>query len=258
MSPWHSSVTPLVLTYNESPNISRCLARLAWAARIVVVDSGSTDDTAALVASHAGTDLHLRPFDNHTRQWNHGLDLVTTPWVLSLDADYVLTDAFITQLDTLSPAEDIDAFYAPFRYCVAGKPLRACLYPPRAVLFRKDRCRYVSDGHTQLLHVPGKSLSLTAPIDHDDRKPLTRWFWAQDRYALLEAEKLSQADPTTLRLQDKLRLKIIYAPLVTLFYTLFVRGVILDGWRGWYYAFQRTVAELMLSLRLLERKVTDE
>jgi hypothetical protein len=99
---------------------------------------------------------------------------------------------------------------------------------------------------------------LKSPIHHDDRKPLTRWFWAQDRYALLEAEKLATADPATLRLQDKLRLNVIYAPLVTLVYTLVVRGVILDGWRGWFYAFQRMAAEVMLSLRLLERKFTHE
>ena len=251
-------ITPLVLTYNESPNISRCLERLSWAGRVMVLDSGSTDDTAAFVHAYANTDLEVRPFDDHTAQWNHGVDLVTTPWVLSLDADYVLTHEFIEEIQTLSPADDIDAFHAPFRYCVAGKPLRACLYPPRAVLFRKDRCRYVSDGHTQLLSVPGKSLPLTAPINHDDRKSLTRWFWAQDRYALLEAEKLAKADAATLRLQDKLRLKIIYAPVATLFYTLLARGVIMDGWRGWFYAFQRTVAELMLSLRLLERKLSDD
>jgi hypothetical protein len=59
-------------------------------------------------------------------------------------------------------------------------------------------------------------------------------------------------------MQDKLRLKMIYAPVVTLIYTLFVRGVIFDGWRGWYYAFQRMVAEVMLSLRLLEAKLRNE
>jgi len=42
---------------------------------------------------------------------------------------------------------------------------------------------------------------------------------------------------------------------VVLLYTLFVRGVILDGWAGWYYAFQRALAETLLSLRLIEAKL---
>jgi glycosyltransferase involved in cell wall biosynthesis len=248
-------ITPLVLTYNEAPNIERCLEKLSWAKRVVVLDSASTDETAQLVRAFPNAVLIERKFDNHTAQWNHGLDHARTNWVLSLDADYLLTDEFIAMLATLKPEGDVDAFYAPFRYCVFGRPLRACLYPPRALLFRRDRCRYVADGHTQMLHVPGKSHHLTQPVHHDDRKPLSRWLVSQDHYARLEVEKLVQADPAKLRLQDKLRLKMIYAPIVTLLYTLFVRKLILDGWRGWFYAYQRTLAEIMLSLRLLERKL---
>ena len=251
-------ITPVVLTYNEAPNIRRCLEKLSWAKRVVVLDSVSSDDTAAIVREFPNAELVERRFDNHTAQWNHGVDLAQTRWVMSLDADYVLTDAFMTQLRTLQVEDEVEAFYVPFRYCVFGKPLRACLYPPRAMLFRRDRCLYVADGHTQLLHVPGKSVLLTAPVDHDDRKPLSRWLVSQDNYAKLEVVKLMAADPVTLRLQDRLRLKMIYAPIATLLYTLFARGVILDGWRGWYYAFQRTLAEILLSLRLLERKLSDE
>lgn len=251
-------ITPLVLTYNEAPNIARCLERLRWAQRVVVVDSVSNDETAPLVRGFANAELLERKFDNHTAQWNFGVDAVTTPWVLSLDADYMLTEELIAELGGLKPEDDVDAFYVPFRYCIEGKPLRACLYPPRAAVFRRDRCRYVADGHTQLLQVPGKSLSINAPINHDDRKSLSRWFVSQDKYAVLEAEKLLKADPTKLRLQDWLRLKLVFAPMVTLLYTLLVRGVILDGWRGWFYAFQRTLAEVMLSLRLLEAKLRDD
>ncbi len=248
-------ITPLVLTYNEAPNIARCLERLRWAQSVVVVDSLSTDETQELVQGFVNVKLMERKFDNHTAQWNFGADVVQTPWVLSLDADYILTDEFISELGALSPDDDVDAFFVPFRYCIAGKPLRACLYPPRAALFRKARCRYVADGHTQLLQVPGKSLPMNSPIDHDDRKPLSRWLISQDKYAILEAEKLLSADASKLRMQDKLRLKMILAPVITLLYTLLARRVILDGWRGWYYAFQRMVAEIFLSLRLLEKKL---
>ena len=248
-------ITPLVLTYNEAPNIRRCLEKLSWAQRVVVLDSISTDETVQLVRQFPNTELMVRQFDNHTAQWNHGIDQVQSPWVLSLDADYVLTDEFIALVGTLQAEDDVDAFFVPFRYCIAGKALRACLYPPRAVLFRKNRCCYVADGHTQLLDVQGKAVHLTVPIYHDDRKPLSRWLVSQDKYAILEADKLTSEDSSKLRMQDKLRLKMFLAPVVTLLYTLLVRRVILDGWRGWYYAFQRMLAEILLSLRLLEKKL---
>jgi hypothetical protein len=111
----------------------------------------------------------------------------------------------------------------------------------------------VPDGHTQILSIPGSTAHLKTRIDHDDRKPLTRWFSSQDKYAKLEANKLSGL--TQYSVQDRIRRTMILGPLVVFFYTLLVRGTILDGWRGWYYALQRTLAELFLALRLIEHKL---
>jgi glycosyltransferase involved in cell wall biosynthesis len=248
-------ITPLVLTRDEEPNIGRCLQRLQWAGRVVVLDSLSTDGTEAIALSFGNVLFARRVFDDHTSQWNHGIDLVESAWVLAMDADYVLDDGFELELEKLCLSDGVDACYASFRYVIAGRPLRGSLYPPRAVLFRKASCRYVQDGHTQLLHIPGKAETLTTPILHDDRKPLSRWLRSQDQYARLEAEKLLAADKATLRPQDKLRLSGWAAIPATLIYTLLVRGTILDGWRGWYYALQRTLAELFLALRLIEHRL---
>jgi len=252
MSP--ASITPLVLTWNEEPNLARCLAGLAWADRIIVVDSGSSDVTLAICGEFPNVEVVVRPFDNHTAQWNHGLDLVGTAWVLSLDADYIVPDSFVRELADLPDAPDLAAYYARFRYLVHGRPLRGTLYPPRAILFDRERCRYVADGHTQLLHVDGESAHLMTRVDHDDRKPLSRWFDSQIKYARLEAEKL-ESDPHTAGLPDRLRKMIWPAAPAAFFYTLFVKGVILDGWPGLFYALQRTFAELVLSLVILEKRV---
>lgn len=251
-------ITPLILTFNEAPNLRRCLMPLCWAKTVVIVDSGSTDATAAIASEFPNVRLDVRPFDDHTSQWNHGVDRVDTPWVLVLDADYVLGPEFVKELETLPSAPACDAFFASFRYLVFGKPLRSCLYPPRAVLFRKDRCRYRKDGHTQLLHVPGAGGELKSKIDHDDRKPLSRWFASQDKYAALEAEKLLSLPPHELHVQDRIRRAMLPGPWVVFFYMLLVRGTLFDGLHGWFYAFQRMVAELMLSLRLLEARLLSQ
>lgn len=248
------SITPVVLTYNEAPNLERVLARLTWARRVVVVDSGSQDETKAIAARYANVAVVERPFDNHTAQWNFGVDQVQTDWVLSLDADYVLTEELVRELGTLSLAGGPVAFFARFHYCVNGQPLRSTLYPPRAVLFHRQHCRYVPDGHTQLLQISGPVAHLSGFILHDDRKPLTRWLWAQCRYTDLEVEKLARTAFGQLRPQDRLRRLIFIAPPLVLAYTLLVRGLILEGWPGWHYALQRTLAELLLSLKLIELK----
>lgn len=246
-------ITPLVLTYNEAANIERTLAGLAWARQIVVLDSGSTDGTAALIEQFDNAKVVERPFDNHTAQWNFGLEQVQTPWVLALDADYVCPPSLVEELRSLGP--DHDAYAAGFRYCIDGRPLRGTLYPARVVLFRADRFRYVADGHTQTLQVAGDVGKLSSVLLHDDRKPLARWLADQSRYAELEAVKLLSASASELGWKDRLRKRILWAAPATLFYCLFLKGLILDGWPGIYYTLQRVYAELLLSLKLLDARI---
>ena len=92
---------------------------------------------------------------------------------------------------------------------------------------------------------------LAGKIYHDDRKPLGRWIQDQGRYARLEARHLLGKPMEQLSLQDQLRRRIFFAPPIMFLYLLFVRGLILDGWPGWFYVGQRTIAELLLSMRLL-------
>jgi len=58
----------------------------------------------------------------------------------------------------------------------------------------------------------------------------------------------------SLSVQDRLRLKIFFAAPAMFLYLFFWRGLILDGWPGWFYVAQRTLAELLLSIRLLTEK----
>ncbi len=176
-------ITPLILTFNEAPNIRRTLEMLKWAREIVVIDSFSTDDTLEILQTFSQVKVIQRKFDDHTSQWNFGLDQVSTEWVLSLDADYVLEHGFEEELASLNALLTSSAYTASFRYCINGKPLRGTLYPPRHVLFRRASCRYEQDGHTQLLKVNGSTGQLRSRILHDDRKPLSHWIQAQDRYA---------------------------------------------------------------------------
>jgi glycosyltransferase involved in cell wall biosynthesis len=248
-------ITVLILTFNEAPNLRRTLEKLAWAREILVVDSFSTDETLDIARSFPSVRVVQRKFDDHTSQWNFGIDQTGTPWVLALDADYLLAQDFAAELPDLAESIGVSAYYARFRYCVFGRPLRATLYPPRAVLFRKDQCRYVPDGHTQRLQIQGRTGFLPGTIDHDDRKSLSQWLWAQDRYASLEAAKLTTTPADQLSRQDRVRQKLIFAPLLVFMFTAFGKGLIFDGWPGWYYVFQRTLAEIILSLWLIEQKL---
>jgi glycosyltransferase involved in cell wall biosynthesis len=247
-------ITPLILTYNEAPNIDRTLQQLKWAKEIIIIDSFSTDETLEIISSYSQVKVIQHPFESFASQCNFGLSKVETDWVLSLDADYVLSQELIDEIKLISALSEIDAYIVPFKYCVYGKPLRGTLYPSRKVLYRKNKGIYENDGHAHRVTINGNIQPLEHYIYHDDRKPLSRWLWAQDRYMVIEAKKLLETPDRELSWGDRIRKQKIIAPFIILIYCLVIKGGIFDGWQGWYYAFQRTLAELLLAIHLIETK----
>ena len=224
-----------------------------------MVDSGSGDDTVRIISEFENARIVTRPFDNHAAQWNFGLSICSgRDWVLALDADYKVSSSLSEEIGRLDPPEGIVGFRVSFRYLVLGRPLSGSLYPPVVALFRRDRARYAQIGHTQRLVIDGSIADLRNRIDHDDRKPLSRWFVSQRIYAQLEADHILSRKASNIRFVDRIRLAAWPAPPLVLLYTLFIKGCILDGWPGWLYVLQRTVTEAMIAMEIVDRRMRDK
>lgn len=246
-------ITPMILTFNEEANLARCLQGLQWAEEILVIDSGSTDQTLAILAADPRVRLIHRPFDDFASQCNYGLGLVRTPWVLSLDADYRVGADWLCEVEGLQIPPALHGLACGFDYWVLGGALRRSLYPPRTVLYRRDHANYRQDGHAHRVMIDGEVSHLRSRLVHDDRKDMQRWLLSQQRYAQQEAEKLLQHEGAGLALQDRLRRTGWAAIPAVVLYTLFWRGLIWQGRRGLYYTWQRLIAECLLGLAILEK-----
>ena len=113
-----TSLTALILTWNEEENIGRTLSCLSWLDKIIIIDSGSTDKTLEIISAYPAARVFYRKFDTHANQWNYGLSLCESEWVLSLDADYILHTNFINETKQNLTKPNISAFNSRFELCV--------------------------------------------------------------------------------------------------------------------------------------------
>jgi glycosyltransferase involved in cell wall biosynthesis len=249
-------ITPVLLTYNEEANIARTLARLAWAEDVVIVDSGSTDGTLAVLGKFPKARVFHRPFDTHANQWRYAIEgtQIATDWILRLDADYQLSEALVEELARLDPDAAVSAYRIGFDYAIFSRKLLSSLYPPNTILLHKDRFSVWDKGHTEAWEVNGRIVTLNARIIHDDWKPTGQWLIGQARYMQRELDWLRVRK---VGLARWLRLRPPLMPLAVLFYCLLGKGLLFNGRAGIFYALQRSVAEAVLSLMVLEEKLRE-
>ena len=252
-----SIITPLVLTYNEAPNIGRTLDALRWAERVVVLDSGSTDTTEEIARSFSNVDWCSRPFDSFKAQTDYGVQQtgIETDYVLALDADMSLSQAVVEEIVTQFLPGKFDGGLFTFKYCIAGHPLVGSLYPAQIRLFRRNLIQIEQVGHGHKFYLSGSIYQFKAPLLHDDRKPLERWVTAQLSYSVHELQRIQSKRQTSWR--DRLR-QFGVMPLLIGFYAYCKAGGPFRGAAAARYAYERATFECLLALRWLTERLERE
>lgn len=243
-------ISIVVLTYNEAPNILRLLNSCRDFSEIILVDSYSNDDTITISEKFQNVCIYYRKFDDHSSQWNYAISLAKNDYVLCCDADYQLSARLIKHLSTLSLK--YPAYFCRFDYLIFGKKIIGNTYPAKVVLFNKSVLKFYQDGHTQAIEYSGSRIYLKGTIRHDDRKSVNRWLSSQIKYADLESKKLKNQGINNLI--DVIRKRTMLAPFLIFFHVMIFKGNILNGKRGLYYALQRVLAEIILTLKIYEEK----
>lgn len=185
-----------IIACNEAHRIARCLQSVSFADQIVVLDSGSTDDTVA-IARGQGADVEVTPdWPGFGPQKNRALARCRYRWVLSIDADEQVSDALAAEILRVlreAPAEATVAGYwlrRSSRYC--GQVIRHGLWGNDRVLrlFERQRGRFTDARVHESLVCDGETRVLEGILVHDSVDSPEDARSKARRYAFLGAEAL--------------------------------------------------------------------
>lgn len=189
-----ADLTAIILTKNEELNLADCMKSIKdLAKRIVVIDSFSTDNTVE-IAKEFGAEVFEHEFINYSKQFLYGLNetMISTTWVLRIDADERLTDASrkeIEQLCNENMQTDVNGIILRFEVTFMGKKLKhGGIYPFRKLLVFKYGKGSIEDRamDEHIVLYSGRSVEVGADSEHHDYKDLTYWIDKHNWYSSRE------------------------------------------------------------------------
>jgi glycosyltransferase involved in cell wall biosynthesis len=227
-----AALSACVITLNEADRIERCIKALKFCDEIIVVDSHSTDNTRELCAA-LGARVIDRSWPGYRSQKQFATDSAQHDWVLCVDADEIVTPQLQSEIQRLQAAGFSGArgYSVPRMTEYFGKFLRhGNAWPDRKIrLYNRTTARWVGHEVHEKIAVEGAVRKLQAHLEHYAYRSLDDHLNRVDRYARLIADEKHRAG------QSCHLPAMITHPLWRFVRGMFLKGGVLDGWRGWLF-----------------------
>ena len=225
----------VMIAHNEEANIERSLKSLPPNCEVILVDSGSEDQTCA-IASRLGAKVFTRIFDDYAQQRNYSLKKATRDWIFVLDCDEVLSphllDALVRQVSTPNIDPESVAFCVSRRLFFMGRLLRFGKTNDAPLrLFKRGSGEYKGAIHEVFVPFSGKVGKVTEGfLTHYSYKDLQDYFTRFNRYTTLVARN-HHAAGRTLSVPA-----VFFRAVWELFSRVVLKSAWLDGFPGLIFA----------------------
>tara|TARA_R110002111_G_scaffold256979_3_gene324760 strand:+ start:111529 stop:112287 length:759 start_codon:yes stop_codon:yes gene_type:complete len=241
------SLSVIIIVKNEESSIRECLASVVWADEIIVLDSGSTDQTVAICKEYTDK-VYDTDWPGFGPQKNRALQYATKDWVLSIDADERISYDLQTEIKrSIQVPGRYDAHTMPRRSNYCGRYMKhSGWWPDRVVrLFRRGKAKFSDDLVHERVLVEGKIGKLKEPIIHESLLTLEQILNTMNSYssagAKMMAEEKQKAGLTTAILHG----------LWTFIRTYIFRAGFLDGREGFMLAVSNAEGTYYRYLKLM-------
>jgi len=222
-----AGLSVVIICYNEQAILGRSLSAVNWADEIVVVDAFSTDQTVEIAKQYTRK-VFQHPWQGYGNQKNLALGYVSCPWVLSLDADEVVSPELAQEIQRLLEENPIHTGYRiPRMTHYLGRFLRHVWYPDYKMrLFLKDRVVWGGESVHERVHLDGSAGKLVNPLLHFSFPSIREHIQTLQRYTALGAADLAEKG------RSFSRLRLLGSPVVMFWKQFIMKRGFLDGLPG--------------------------
>ncbi|MCF7966264.1 MAG: glycosyltransferase family 2 protein [Methylobacter tundripaludum] len=237
----------IIITKNEASHIGRCLESVAWADEIVVLDSGSEDDTVSICRQYTDK-VYETDWPGFGIQKQRALDKANGDWILSVDADEVVTSELRAEIEKAIQQGNCKGYEISRLSSYCGRQMRHGGWWPDYILrlFQRDCGRFTDSVVHENIIVQGQIGRLRSPLLHDAFVNLDEVLHKVDSYSSLGAEMLYQRG-----VRSSLG-KAVLKGLWTFIRTYWIKAAFLDGRQGLMLSISNAEGAYYKYLKLLE------
>ena len=163
-------ISVVIITYNEEKRIRLTLESVKWCDEIIVVDSCSTDTTVDICKEYNNCKVYVQPFLGYGLQKRFAVDKASNDWVLSIDADEIVTDALCEEIKSILSSSSISkaGFNVPITLVFLNKTFNygaenKCLH---LRFFNKNEGNFDSQNLHEVVKLRGSISTLKNEILH--------------------------------------------------------------------------------------------
>ena len=220
-------VSIVLITLNAAQSLEKCLQSCAWAKQIVVVDSGSQDDTL-LIAQRYQAKIVQQDWLGFGRQKQFAVQQADHDWVLCLDADEWLSETLVHNIQETLHQPTHQTYQLTRCNRFMGSFLRHGEgYPDRVLrLFDRRYARWSDHEVHEYVITDSKSVCLNGDLMHESGEDIQLYLAKQNRYTTLQAQQLYASG------KQAGFAKLVFSPLLRFFKFYIVRQGFRDGIPG--------------------------
>lgn len=236
----------IIITKNESSHIRQCLESVSWADEIIVLDSGSDDNTVEICREFTDK-VSVTDWPGFGIQKQRALDQASGDWVLSIDADEIVTPELQQEILQAISLSSADAFKIPRMAIFCGHPIKRGGFKYNYILrlFRRTKGHFTDLAVHESIVIEGRTSKLNNALLHESHVDLDEALTKINQYSSLSAGILLEKG------KNATLTKAILKTLWVFFHSYFIQLLCLDGKYGFMYAVTNAEESYYKQLKLM-------